>query len=95
MLEGRQCCSAAEHAQAERTRDALMEYLFLALFIASSVAESESSKAADRWTSPTCPIAAEALQVLRLSHVSLCFLSGPCPASALYFIILPQLPGIL
>ena len=39
---------AAEHTQAGKTRDALAEYLFLPLFIASSGSESEISKTADR-----------------------------------------------
>lgn len=47
-----QPCSAAEQAQAEETRDALVEYLFLALFIASSGSESEIGKAADWWVCP-------------------------------------------
>lgn len=75
------------HTQAARTRDALMEYLFLTLFIASSGAESEISKAADRWDRPH--------MVLRLSDLSLCFLSCPSPHPALHFISLPELLGVL
>lgn len=53
MRAGREARLALQlNTQAERTRDALMEYLSLTLFIASSGAESEISTAAERWDAP-------------------------------------------
>lgn len=56
-----------------------MEYLLLALFIASSGAESEISQAADRWAHPSQgPWLLGLCRSLGSPRVALCFLPCPC-----------------
>lgn len=68
--KGGQPRPAAEHARAEKTRDVLVEYLFLSLFIASSGSASEISKAADCGPAPP---GGRAQRALSFPHTSLVF----------------------